>query len=275
MNARRLAQLTPILLLYLVGIIFPYVALARMSFNAYDPMLIFREVWSLENYLKIFTEPYYLGAIFRTLVMGAGVSLVTLILGYPLAWKIARSKPFLKSTLLAAVLSPLLINLVVRTYAWLVVLGDKGVINQGLLAIGLPSLPLMGGWFGVIVGLAHICLPLMVLSLMAVMESLPEQVLEAAENLGASRWTIFSKVVLPLTWSGVGAGVILVFSFAVSAFVTPALLGGGHVATISTLIYEQFTYALNWPFGASLVFVLLAMNFAVLALHGLVFRDER
>ncbi|ASP23705.1 molybdate ABC transporter permease (plasmid) [Antarctobacter heliothermus] len=269
---RRLGQMAPVLLLYLVGIVLPYVALARMSFNLYDPMFIFREMWSLQNYADIFAEPYYLTVILRTIALGVSVTFFTVLLGYPLAWKIARSGPMMRSILLSIALSPLLINLVVRTYAWLVMLGEQGVLNQGFSLLGLGPYSLIGGWFAVVVGMVHMTLPFMVLSLTSVMQSLPGHLLEASENLGATSLRTFTHVIWPLTLPGVGAGAILVFSFTISAFVTPALLGGGTVATVSTLIYEQFTYALNWPFGAAMVFVLLAMNMIMLALHALLFR---
>lgn len=276
MRLGRAARLAPITLLYVIGLVLPYLYLLRMSFNKYDALLIFREAFALDNYVKLLTDSFYLKVVVDTIGLGLAVTLLTLVLGYPIAWKIARSTARVKSLLLAAVLSPLLINLVVRTYAWLTLLGDNGVLNNWLMALGLTGspLPLSDNFWTVVMGLGHVTLPFMVLSLVSVMESLPAQVLEAAENLGASRWRIFSDVVWPLTWPGVGAGSILVFCFSISAFVTPALLGGGKVSTVSTLIYEQFTFSVNWPLGSALVFILLAMNMIVIVLHARMFRSE-
>lgn len=273
---RRLAQLFPVALLYTLGLIVPYLYLLRMSFNKYDAMLIFRSAFVLDNYAKLVTEPFYLQIVLETLGLGLSVTLFTLILGYPVAWKITRSGPRLKSLLLAIVLSPLLINLVVRTFGWLVLLGDKGVLNGLLAKIGLIAapLPLSDNFWAVVVGLGHVTLPFMVLSLLSVMESLPGSVIEAAESLGATRWRVFRDVIWPLTWAGVGAGSVLVFSFSISAFVTPSLLGGGKVSTVSTLIYEQFTFSVNWPLGSALVFLLLALNMVVIVLHSRLFRHE-
>ena len=189
---------------------------------------------------------------------------------------IARSRPTLKSVLIAVTLSPLLINLVVRTYAWLVLLGDTGVLNRWLQAIGLVGgpLPLNGNLFSVVVGLVHIGLPLMVLSLVGVLERIDPLLVTAAESLGARRSRTLRKVVLPLCMPGIGAGSLLVFSFTISAFVTPALLGGNRVSTISTLIFEKFTFSANWPVGSTLVVVLLVINVAVMAVHGRLFREE-
>ena len=160
----------------------------------------------------------------------------------------------MKSALIAIALSPLLINLVVRTYAWLVLLGDTGVINNWLRALGLIGgpLPLSGNLFSVVVGLVHICLPLMALSLLGVLERIDRTLEDAADSLGASRWRILRRIILPLSLPGIGAGSLLVFTFTISAFITPSLLGGNRVSTISTLIYEKFTFSANWPVGATL-----------------------
>ena len=272
---RRLVQLAPIALLYTVGLVLPYLYLFRMSFNKYDAMLIFRETFSLANYVRILTDGFYLNIAFQTILLGLAVTLFTLVIGYPVAWKIVQSRGRFKSLLLAAVLSPLLINLVVRTYGWLTLLGDHGIINGWLMSLGVIShpLPLSNNFGAVVMGLGHVTLPFMVLSLVSVMEALPAQVIEAAENLGGTKWQIFRDVIWPLTWSGVGAGSILVFCFSISAFVTPSLLGGGKVSTVSTLIYEQFTYSVNWPLGSALVFLLLAMNLVVIVLHSRMFRQ--
>ncbi|MBB3066124.1 MULTISPECIES: ABC transporter permease [Limibacillus] len=273
---RRFFQLSPIAMLYILGLVLPYLYLLRMSFNKYDAMFVFREAFALDNYAKLLSDTFYLQIVGETIWLGLAVTFFTLIVGYPIAWQIARCGPRMKSFLLAAVLSPLLINLVVRTYGWLALLGDNGIINGWLLDWGLVGtpLPLSNNFWTVVVGLGHVTLPFMVLSLVSVMESLSSQVIEAAESLGASVLRIFTDVVWPLTWAGVGAGSILVFCFSISAFVTPALLGGGHVSTVSTLIYEQFTFSVNWPLGSALVFVLLAMNMIVILLHARLFRQE-
>ena len=163
-----------------------------------------------------------------------------------------------------------------RTYAWLVLLGDSGVVNRWLHQVGLTGgpLPLSGNLFSVTVGLVHISLPLMALSLIGVLERIDTALIDAADSLGASRGRVLRRIVLPLSWPGVGAGSLLVFSFTISAFVTPALLGGNRVSTISTLIFEKFTFSANWPVGATLVVVLLVINTGVVLLHGRLFRDQ-
>lgn len=278
MRSRRAAlllYLAPVTLFYLGFLVLPYAMVLRLSLFRFSSMRLYIPEYTLANYAAVLTDPFYLLLIARTVGLGLLVTVICLLLGYPLALRIARAGPRLKSALIAITLSPLLINLIVRTYAWLVLLGDTGVVNtwlQGLGLIGSP-LPLGGNTFSVVVGLVHICLPLMTLSLIGVLEQIDRALVDAADSLGASRARVLAKIVLPLSLPGVGAGSLLVFSFAISTFVTPALLGGNRVSTISTLIYEKFTFSANWPVGATLLMVLLVINFAVVALHSRLFRE--
>lgn len=273
----RTAQLAllPVTLFYVLFLVLPYVLVLRLSFFRFNSMRLYVPEFTLANYATVLTDPFYLWLTARSVGLGALVTLVSLLLGYPLALLVVRSGPTLKSALIAVILSPLLINLVVRTYAWLVLLGDTGMVNRWLQALGLigAPLPLNGNLFSVTVGLVHISLPLMALSLVGVLERIDGALVEAAESLGASRARVLRRIVLPLSMPGIGAGSLLVFSFAISAFVTPALLGGNRVSTVSTLIYEKFTFSANWPVGATLVVVLLVINLAVVALHGRLFRE--
>jgi len=266
---RAWVLLAPLFLFYLLFLVLPYTYLLRMSFNLYNPATLFSEAFSMANYEKVLSDGFYLGVVARTILIGAAVTLLNLIIGYPLAWTIAQSGQRMKNLLLAVVLSPMLVNLVVRTYGWVVLLGDKGVLNTWLLGLGVidAPAPIGRGLTMVIIGLAQVTLPLMVLSLVSVMEGLSGEVLEAADSLGSGPWRKLVEVIWPLTLPGVSAGSVLVFCFCTSAFITPAMLGGGRVSTVSTLIYEQFTFLLNWPLGAALVFVLLVMNFAALAVQ--------
>ena len=269
-------HLAPVTLFYVMFLIVPYAMVLRLSVFRFSSMQLYVPEFTLANYVAVLTDPFYLALMARTVGLGLLVTLVSLVMGYPLALLIARAGPVMKSLLLAITLSPLLINLVVRTYAWLVLLGDTGVVNrwlQGLGLIGAP-LPLGGNVFSVVVGLVHISLPLMALSLIGVLERMDAALVDAAESLGASRARVLWRIVLPLSLPGIGAGSLLVFSFAISAFITPALLGGNRVSTVSTLIYEKFTFSANWPMGATLVMALLVLNAAVVAIHGRLFRED-
>lgn len=268
--------LAPVTLFYIGFLILPYLSLLELSFFRYSPAKLYIPQFTTDNYVAVLTDSFYWLLMLRTIGLGLLVTVITLLMGYPLALMIVRSSPRLKTLLIGIALSPLLINLVVRTYAWLVLLGDTGVINSWLKALGLIAspLPINGNWVSVTIGLVHITLPLMVLSLVAVLENIDRRLAEAAESLGATDLRVMRKVILPLSLPGIGSGSLLVFCFTISAFVTPALLGGNRVSTVSTMIYQKFTFSANWPVGATLVFVLLAMNVAVIALHNRVFREE-
>jgi putative spermidine/putrescine transport system permease protein len=276
---RRLALLVylgPATLFYLGFLVLPYLMVLRLSFFRFSSLQLYIASFTLANYAAVLTDPFYLLLMARTLLLGLGVTLLCLLLGYPLALMIARARPTLRSALLAITLSPLLINLVVRSYAWLVLLGDTGVINRWLQAIGLIAgpLPLSGNMFSVVIGLVHISLPLMVVSLIGVLARIDPALAEAADSLGASRARVLRRIILPLSLPGIGSGALLVFSFTISAFITPALLGGNRVSTVSTLIYQKFTFSVNWPVGATLVVVLLVLNLGVALLHARLFRED-
>ncbi len=270
-----LVFLAPVTLFYVVFLVVPYAMVLRLSLFRFSSTRLYIPDLTLANYAAVVTDPFYLLLMARTIGLGVLVAVLTLVLGFPLALKIARSGPATKSALIAITLSPLLINLIVRTYAWLVLLGDNGVVNTWLKVAGLIArpLPLGGNGFSVVIGLVHIGLPLMVLSLLGVLERMDPALVEVAESLGASRARVLRRIVLPACMPGIGAGSLLVFSFTISAFITPALLGGNRVSTIGTLIYDKFTFSANWPVGATLVMVLLVINAAVIALHGRVFRE--
>jgi putative spermidine/putrescine transport system permease protein len=270
------ALLAPLLIFYFVFLVLPYARVLEMSVFRYNPSSLFVSTLTLENYVLVLGDRFYLSLLFGTILLGLAVTALTLLLGYPLALAIVRAGPRLKALLLIVAFSPLLINLVVRSYAWLVLLGNKGIINSWLMAIGIidQPLPISTNFFAVTIGLVHVTLPLMVLALVGIMERIDPSLLEAAESLGAGPWRILAKVHFQLALPGVGTGSLLVFCTAISAFVTPRILGGNRVSTISTVIYEKFSFSMNWPLGATLVALLLVVNFAVIALHGRLFRER-
>jgi putative spermidine/putrescine transport system permease protein len=268
--------LGPIASFYALFLLLPYAYILWLSFRRYNSIRLFDPAFTTENYLSIITDSYYIGLLAQTIGLGLFVTVVTLLMGYPLAMKIVRSTPRIKPILLILIVTPLLVNVVVRTYAWLVLLGDNGVINRALSAIGLISdpLPISGNFISVALGLIHLSLPLMILSLVSVMEKLDHTLLEAGESLGASYLRLLLRLHIPLCLQGIGTGGLLVFCTVISAFVTPQLLGGNRFSTISTIIYQKFTFSMNWPVGAALVFVLRTVHLAVIILHGILFRER-
>jgi len=162
---------------------------------------------------------------------------------------------------------PLLISIVVSAYGWSVLLGRKGLINETLLSMGVITQPLklMHSDLGIVIGLTHILLPFMVLSVLAALERIPRALLEAASTLGASRWQTHRLITLPLARAGLRSGILLVFTLAMCAFVTPAVLGGNGTPVFPMVIYEQFSASFQWAYGAALSILLLVVMMLIVA----------
>ncbi len=193
--------------------------------------------------------------------------MIAAVAGYPLALSLWRAPAAYRSYLVVLVLAPLLISVVVRTYGWMVILGDKGVLNTALISFHIMRQPLeiMFTRTAVVIGLVHVLLPFMALSVLSSLERIDPAVPEAARTLGAGPLALHWHVIAPLAMPGFAAGVIIVFSFALSAYVTPMLMGRGATDMITTLIYQQFMTVFNWHFGSALTTVLLAVTLMVLS----------
>jgi ABC-type spermidine/putrescine transport system permease subunit I len=160
--------------------------------------------------------------------------------------------------------TPLMVSSVIRIFGWLVILGRQGLINVALRSLGLGTVELLGNATAVVIGLVELLLPFMVLPLMAAIERVPESLEEAARNLGATSWQVFRRVLLPLSVPGLVSGSLLVYSVAISALVTPALMGGRKVRMLGNLVYDEVLTSMNWPFASSLAVVLLCITGAVM-----------
>lgn len=256
-----LALASPALLLLLLVFVAPLLLLIPTSLHPYVPGRGIGESWTLANYTKVLSDGFYLEIIGRTLMLGLTVVCLTLVFGYPLAWFLARTRSRLRPWLIILVVFPLLLNLVVRSFGWIVLLANRGLINDGLRALGLIEQPLklMFNFTGLLIGLSHIFLPFMVLVLVTAIQNVPRDLESAAQTLGATPLTVFRRVTLPLSMPGVLSGSILVFVLTISALVTPRLLGGPTYQVMSTLIFDEFLRLLNWPRGAAMAFVLTAI----------------
>ncbi len=215
-----------------------------------------------------FVDPLYLRILGRSFLIAAAATALCLAIGYPLAYYIARYGGRWKNALLFLVVVPFWTSFLVRTYAWIFLLRDTGLINTLLIRLGWVRvpLPLLYNEGAVLVGLVHGFLPLMVLPLYASIERLNPALLEAAADLGARPFSSFYRVTLPLTRSGVYAGSVLVFVSALGAYITPDLLGGGKSIMIGNLVQNQFTTARDWPFGSAASLLLMAVVVAALQL---------
>ncbi len=217
------------------------------------------------NYVRAITTPVYWRVFATTFNVAAGVTLVCLLLGYPLAYVLTIAGGRWAVALWAAVLIPFWTSLLVRTYAWMVILGRRGIVNQALMALGLRDTPLdlLFNRFSVTVGMVHILLPFMVLCLYAAMRSIDRGLLLAAENLGAPPLRAFVWIFVPLSLPGVVSGSLIVFITALGFYITPALLGGRQDVMIALLIDDQVSQLFNWGMGAALAFILLTVTLAV------------
>lgn len=269
-----LALLAPAVLIYVVAFLAPVIKLAFMSFVETDPSGSMLDSHSTENYVNFITDGYYISAIANSLGMAAIVTVLTLICAYPIAMVIQDTGPRWRNLLIVITISPLLVSSVVRTYGWILLLGDTGVINYTLQAIGLTQGPLrlLNNYLGVVIGLVEILMPYMALSLLAGFGRLNADLNAAAASLGANAFRRFFHVTLPLTVPGIALGSLLCFVLAISSFVTPRLLGGGRVVLLATEIYDQAIVELQWPMAATLSITLLILLGVALALYSRMIR---
>lgn len=266
--------LAPTTLALLVFFVLPLLWLFRSSFDRGLDSGVIESAFTLENYQEFLTDRFYLQELLRTLRLGVVITILTLIATYPLALFLARTRSRWRGVLVALAIAPLLTSTVVRTYGWLVILGNDGLVNGALLRLGLIDQPLrlINDEIGVVIGLVEILMPYMALGLLSGFGRIDPSLEEAAMSLGASTLRTFWRVTLPLSLPGIATGVLLVFVLTISSFVTPQLLGGGRVFLMATEIYDQATYTLDWPFAAAISFLLLALFGVVIAIYTRILR---
>lgn len=220
---------------------------------------------TFEHYRRFLGDAFNLRTLWQTVRLGLEVSACCLVLGYPLAYLCTRAGSHAQKLILFCVISPLLTSAVVRSFAWVVILSRRGLVNSALLATGLLDRPveLLFTHYGVVIALTQIQLPLMVLPLIGVLEQIDPNLDQAARSLGATRWSVFREVTVPLSVPGIVAGGLLVFAGAISAFITQSLVGGGRLTYMPTYIYQQAVVLLNFSFAATVSLVLLATALGV------------
>lgn len=241
------------------GLVFlvPVILLLSEGFRSADS-------WSLSAYADFFSQPLNRTVFLRTLKLGALVTVAAAVIGYATAFAIVSLPPGAKGRMIGLVVLPLMISPVARTYAWIVILGRTGIVNQALMAVGLSDEPIriLFSETAVFIGLLQLFLPLMVISLISALENLPKDVVPAARVLGANWLQVFWKVILPLTREGLVVGGTLVFTGSMTAYITPAILGGSKVLMLETLLYQQVTVANNFVSASVIAFILIVMSFA-------------
>ncbi|MBX3453358.1 ABC transporter permease [Ferrovibrio sp.] len=220
----------------------------------------------LAQYLRALGDAYYVKVWLQTIVLAACVTFFTLLFGYPFAFAIARSRGPVKGFLIFLIVTPLLINVVVRTFGWMVVLGRSGLINGTLRAFDLPTINMLGGWFAIGITLVHVMLPFMVLSIASALEGIDQALEQAALTLGAKPAAAFRYIIWPLSLDGVITGTLLVFSLSIGSFVTVMLMGNNRTMVLPVMVYQQLNLSSDWPFAAALGMVLLV---TVLVISGI------
>ncbi|MGJ4892105.1 ABC transporter permease [Bradyrhizobium sp. HKCCYLRH3099] len=234
-------------------------------------------VWGLGQYIKFLTDPFSLAVLGSTLLLGAEVTLACLVLGYPIAWLYQRSGSRVQTLIIMIVLLPLLTSVVVRTFAWIVILGRQGIINSVLQSLGLIGTPLRMIYTqgGLVAALAQVQMPLMVLPLITAISRIDPNLSDASASLGAGSWRTFVKVMLPLSMPGITAGCTLTYAAAITAFITQSLVGGGQMLFMPMYLYQQASTLQNWPFAAAISIIFLFAVLAIVALFSTLGRRAR
>jgi spermidine/putrescine transport system permease protein len=243
-----------------VFVIFPMAILFVYSFCGRDDLgrVVFSFTW--ENYARVF-DPIYLRILGRSVFLAALTTVICVAIGYPVAWFIARQSERVRTLLILLVMIPFWTSFLIRTYAWIAILKSEGLLNGLLLSFGLIAEPLALLYTptAVVIGLVYAYLPFMILPIYGSAEKLDNALVEAAHDLGAGPVRAFSEVIIPLTWPGITAGVMLVFVPAIGMFAISDLMGGAQVPMIGNVIQNQFARARNAPFGAALGVVFTLM----------------
>lgn len=260
-NLRSLGLIVPILVVLSILFVLPISRIILKSF--------YETGFTLKHYLHVLHTPVYFQIFLITFRIAFLVTVFCLLAGYPVAYLLSNVSPRKGNLLMIFVMLPFWTSILVRSYAWMVLLQREGIINSLLLKIGLIETPIkmMFNPIGVTVGMVHILLPFMILPLLAVMKGIDRNLLRAAENLGASPLLAWWKVFFPLSLPGVGAGSLLVFMMAIGFFITPSLLGGRTDVMISMAIEAQVNDMVNWGLASSLSAILLAITLAIFFLY--------
>jgi putative spermidine/putrescine transport system permease protein len=254
----------PTALFFVTVFAVPIVNMIRFSFYRQTGSGTLSDL-TLANYARLVSVDLYQKVVVTTLEVSLLTTLGAMLLAYPLALTMVRGNPIFGRILATIVIAPLLINVVVRTFAWRLILsnGNTGVLNWTLAQLGLGPVKILYTMWAIVIGSIHVFLPMMVLPLAAAIGKIDPAVEEAARTLGGSSWAVFRRVTFPLSIPGLAVGCTLVFSLTASSFVTPALLGGNFARMLGTLVEEQILSVFDWPFGAAIAMVLIVIVMAI------------
>ncbi len=254
-----------------IGIAASFLAILQYSLRAHVPGMLDPGGFTFDNFTTLL-KPAYGKAFITTVLLCFWTALFTLLIGYPLAFAMLRTRSgWVRGAMLIITLTPLFLGEVVRTYSWIIVLGNQGFLNSALLGLGLIDEPIsfMFTTMGVVIALVHFTLPIVVIMLAAAIAHIDRKLEQAAFSLGAGRVRVFLTVTLPLSVPGIVAASSTAFAWTFSAFATPQMIGGGQVVTISTLVYQVGFASFNFPLAASLSLAGLLFTIAVLSIFNL------
>lgn len=255
------------LLWTIIFILFPLILISIYSFNGNVGPGLGNYSFSLNNY-KDFLDPLYVNVLFTSLWLSLLSTLLCLLIGYPIAYIISRMPARKRNSLILLFVIPMWMNFLLRTYAWLTLLGNNGLLNKFFAIFGLGPFNLMYNYKAVLLGMIYNFLPFMVLPIYSVMIKMDKNLIDAAKDLGADDKKVFLKVILPLSKSGIYTGITMVFIPAISTFVISNLLGGNKFYLIGNLIEQQFTFTGNWGFGSAISIYLIIIMLIFLAITG-------
>lgn len=276
MTSRREMQwllVVPLLMFFVIFFVVPVGLILATSFNpqAIGQVTLTTDL-TLDNYIRFFSRSNYLEAAGRSMLLGVVVAGITLIVAYPMAFVIAKTEhPGRNTFLLILVLAAMQLDMVIRLYGMMVILGDNGLINQMLAALGLTSpddpVQLMYNFGGVVAGLVQFSLPFMILTLVGVIRGIDPSLEEAARSLGASRRRAFFRVTLPMSMPGILSGSLLVFALSISSYIVPALMGGFRVGVLPIHIFQQVAESARFQFGATIAVILFLLSAGAVAIY--------
>lgn len=267
-NIEKILFLVPVIIYSILLILLPLIYVFLISFfksDSYGGMIY---TFTLSNYVEIFNFTY-IRIFLKSVLIALTTTIICLVISYPFAISLMDKKESTRNLLIKLVMVPFLMNSLIRTYGWITLLRKNGIINSGLLSMGLihDPLNLMYNYFGIIVGMVYTLLPFMILPVYSAVSKVDPNLIEASYDLGASKWKTFTKVYLPLTLSGAFNGSLMVFIPAIGYFFITDILGGGKIMIIGNLIKNQFLTARNWPFGAAISIFLILITFVLVKIY--------
>lgn len=248
----------PCVVLITVFLILPLITIIAPSF--------LDGAFTLDHYTAFLSDPFYLAIIWRTVKLSLITSLICVVLGVPTAYYISIQRKSVRSILTALIMFPLLTNAVVRGFAWMNILGSNGIINTILMRLSIIKNPILMMYTegAIVVGSVYLFLPLMITTLTSVMEHIDHDTIYASQSLGAKPWQVFTKTIIPLSFSGIIIGFVLVFTGTMSAYTTPSLLGGNKNMMLATLIYQQANQLSNWTQAGLISLVMIVLTIMIM-----------